>query len=64
MCVCGLQIDVWGEPYKEKLPTRMWSNLGTDMKHEPGSVWGAAALVAGTTVGAGILALPAVTEVR
>lgn len=47
-----------------KVPVRLWSRLGTDMKHEEGSVFGAAALVAGTTVGAGILALPAVTEVR
>lgn len=40
----------------------MWSNLHPEtLKHEPGTVWGAAALVAGTTVGAGILALPAVT---
>lgn len=43
---------------------RLWSNLNPEtMKHEPGSVFGAAALVAGTTVGAGILALPAVTQV-
>ncbi len=34
------------------------------LKHEPGTVWGATLLVAGTTVGAGILALPAVTQVR
>ncbi|GMH45738.1 hypothetical protein BSKO_13701 [Bryopsis sp. KO-2023] len=43
-------------------PSRLWSNLGDDMKHEPGSVLGSAGLVAGTTVGAGILALPAVTD--
>ena len=43
---------------------RLWSNLNPEtMKHEPRSVFGAAALVAGTTVGAGILALPAVTQV-
>lgn len=43
---------------------RLWSNLNPEtLKHEPGSVVGAAALVAGTTVGAGILALPAVTQV-
>ena len=30
--------------------------------HAPGSVGGAIALVAGTTVGAGMLALPAVCE--
>lgn len=41
---------------------RLWSNLqpGT-LRHEPGSVLGAISLVAGTTVGAGILALPATT---
>ena len=43
-------------------PSRLFSNLNpSSLKHEPGSVLGAAALVAGTTVGAGILALPAVT---
>jgi tyrosine-specific transport protein len=31
------------------------------MRHEPGTVLGAMTLVAGTTVGAGILALPAIT---
>ena len=42
---------------------RLWSNVepGT-MRHQPGSVLGAVSLVAGTTVGAGILALPATTE--
>ena len=41
---------------------RLWSNLDPEtLKHEPGNVFGAAALVAGTTIGAGILALPAVT---
>ena len=33
-----------------------------NLKHTPGSVFSAAALVAGTTVGAGILAVPFVTE--
>ena len=43
-------------------PSRLFSNLNpSSLEHEPGSVLGAAALVAGTTVGAGILALPAVT---
>lgn len=42
------------------LSGRLFSNLGLDKKHEPGSVLGAATLVAGTAVGAGILALPAV----
>lgn len=43
---------------------RLWSNLNPQtLKHEPGSIFGAAALVAGTTVGAGILALPNITQV-
>ncbi|QSJ18042.1 tyrosine transporter [Nostoc sp. UHCC 0702] len=44
--------------------TRLFSNLqldGNKLSHQPGSVLGSTALVAGTTVGAGILALPAVT---
>jgi tyrosine-specific transport protein len=44
--------------------TRLFSNLelyGNKLNHQPGSVLGSTALVAGTTVGAGILALPAVT---
>lgn len=41
--------------------TTLFSNLGPDLRHAPGSTAGAAALVAGTAVGAGILALPAVT---
>ena len=40
----------------------MFSNLDEDLKHSPGSVLDAAALVAGTTIGAGVLAVPAVTE--
>ncbi|WIA32010.1 hypothetical protein OEZ86_002863 [Tetradesmus obliquus] len=40
----------------------MFSNLNRDLKHDPGSVFGSAMLVAGTTIGAGILALPAVTQ--
>ncbi|ARV62860.1 tyrosine transporter [Nostocales cyanobacterium HT-58-2] len=42
----------------------MFSNLefyGNKLSHQPGSVLGSTALIAGTTVGAGILALPAVT---
>lgn len=43
---------------------RLFCNLNPkDLSPEPGSVWGATMLVAGTTVGAGILALPAVTQV-
>lgn len=44
--------------------TRLFSNLSVDgnkLVHKPGSVVGSTALIAGTTVGAGILALPAVT---
>ncbi|MEO0970481.1 MAG: aromatic amino acid transport family protein [Cyanobacteria bacterium J06639_18] len=44
--------------------TRLFSHLendGNQLKHHPGSVFGSAALLAGNTVGAGILALPAVT---
>lgn len=44
--------------------TRLFSNLaleGNRFNHQPGSLLGCTALVAGTTVGAGILALPAVT---
>jgi tyrosine-specific transport protein len=44
--------------------SRLFSNLelyGSKLSHQPGSVLGSTALIAGTTVGAGILALPAVT---
>jgi tyrosine-specific transport protein len=44
--------------------SRLFSNLeqdGNKLSHQPGSILGSTALVAGTTVGAGILALPAVT---
>ncbi|MEB3179310.1 MAG: aromatic amino acid transport family protein [Nostocaceae cyanobacterium] len=44
--------------------TRLFSNLelnGKRLNHRPGSVVACTALVAGTTVGAGILGLPAVT---
>jgi tyrosine-specific transport protein len=46
--------------------TRLWSNVSEDADgggyaHEPGSVLGNAALIAGTTVGAGVLALPEIT---
>ncbi|KXZ49306.1 hypothetical protein GPECTOR_22g900 [Gonium pectorale] len=43
--------------------TTLYSNLNPrTLAHEPGTLWGATLLVAGTTVGAGILALPAVTQ--
>ncbi|XP_072975819.1 uncharacterized protein [Typha angustifolia] len=42
---------------------QLFSNLNqATMKHEPGSVTSGIFLVAGTTVGAGILAIPAVTQ--
>ncbi|WP_414526659.1 amino acid permease [Nodularia chucula] len=44
--------------------TRLCSHVELNenqFSHQPGSVWGNIALIAGTTVGAGILALPAVT---
>ncbi|MDB9318551.1 amino acid permease [Nodularia spumigena] len=44
--------------------TRLCSHvelIENKLSHQPGSVWGNTALIAGTTVGAGILALPAVT---
>lgn len=44
--------------------TRLFSHLefdGNQLNHQPGSVLGSIALIAGTTIGAGILALPAVT---
>ncbi|MEL6902965.1 MAG: aromatic amino acid transport family protein [Cyanobacteria bacterium J06606_4] len=48
-----------------KPPTKaLFSNLdfdGITYTHRPGSIRGSATLIAGTTVGAGILALPAVT---
>jgi tyrosine-specific transport protein len=44
--------------------TRLFSHLefdGNKFNYQPGSVLGSTALIAGTTIGAGILALPAVT---
>ncbi|BAY05654.1 tyrosine transporter [Anabaena cylindrica FACHB-243] len=49
---------------EQKQITRLFSHLdfdGDKFNHQPGSVLGSTALIAGTTVGAGILALPAVT---
>lgn len=44
--------------------SRIFSTLNPKtLQHEPGTVIGSALLVSGTTVGAGILALPAVTQV-
>ncbi|MBR8838174.1 MAG: tyrosine transporter [Stigonema ocellatum SAG 48.90 = DSM 106950] len=52
--------------FKEEPPevTQLFSHLeldGNKLTHQPGSVLGSIALVAGTTIGAGILALPTVT---
>ncbi|HLO85418.1 MAG TPA: aromatic amino acid transport family protein [Nostocaceae cyanobacterium] len=44
--------------------TRLFSHLefdGDKLNHQPGSVLGSTALITGTTIGAGILALPTVT---
>ncbi|KAL8200048.1 hypothetical protein R6Q57_011387 [Mikania cordata] len=42
---------------------RLFSNLNRDtLQREPGNITGSVLLVAGTTVGAGILAIPAVTQ--
>lgn len=62
----------WAEPLLsepiEFSVTLLFSNLGSNgdaagakLVHQPGSVVSSAALIAGTTVGAGVLALPAVT---
>ncbi|CAD6222727.1 unnamed protein product [Miscanthus lutarioriparius] len=51
------------EPDSPQQLERLFSNLNqATMKHDPGSVTSAIFLVAGTTVGAGILAIPAVTQ--
>lgn len=42
----------------DQAETQLFSNLNPrTLKHEPGSVWGSALLVSGTTVGAGILVM-------
>ncbi|CAI5489655.1 unnamed protein product [Closterium sp. Naga37s-1] len=52
----------WQQGRKQEYE-RLFSNLNeVNMKHEPGSLVSSTLLVAGTTVGAGILALPAVTS--
>lgn len=48
----------------ESKVTRLFSRLewhGNQLKHQPGSVFASATFLAGNTIGAGILALPAVT---
>jgi tyrosine-specific transport protein len=50
--------------FNQQSVTRLFSRLefdGDRLNHQPGSVLGSTALIAGTTVGAGILALPTVT---
>lgn len=42
----------------ERSADRLFSNLDNSLRHQPGNTLGAATLVAGTAVGAGILALP------
>eukprot|EP00898_Chlorokybus_atmophyticus_P007366 jgi/Chlat1/7630/Chrsp64S07164 len=60
--------EIAGTPAKQEFanpatPTRLWSILNpVTLKHAPGSLLSSVLLVAGTTVGAGILALPAVTR--
>eukprot|EP00873_Tetraselmis_striata_P035180 jgi/Tetstr1/455444/TSEL_042273.t1 len=54
--------DVFLDVAKAEEGNRLFSNLDPDtMRHQPGSLMGAISLVAGTTVGAGILALPNTT---
>ncbi|WCJ20570.1 Tryptophan/tyrosine permease [Euphorbia peplus] len=51
------------EQQQEYQVERLFSNVNqVTLKREPGSLPGAISLVAGTTVGAGILAIPAVTQ--
>ena len=49
---------------QEQPVTRLFSHLKFDdnkFQHQPGSVFGNTALIVGTTIGAGIIGLPAVT---
>jgi tyrosine-specific transport protein len=49
---------------EEERVTRLFSHLefdGNKFQHQPGSVFGNTALIVGTTIGAGIIGLPAVT---
>lgn len=64
---CSVGQDQSSVEGSERKPAaaRLFSNVNTStLKHEPGSLFGAASLVAGTAVGAGILALPYSTEVQ
>uniref|UniRef100_A0A7C9CF39 Uncharacterized protein n=1 Tax=Opuntia streptacantha TaxID=393608 RepID=A0A7C9CF39_OPUST len=63
----SLQQDEQATAQKKEVPKyefeRLFSNLNqANFKHEPGSLISSIFLVAGTTVGAGILAIPAVTQ--
>lgn len=62
--ICSQQIQVRRalQASSADLPAgKLFSAVDSRLKHTPGSVFGSAALVAGTTVGAGILAVPFVT---
>ncbi|GJN10779.1 hypothetical protein PR202_ga28901 [Eleusine coracana subsp. coracana] len=62
-CLCSQYADERQTPQSPQQLERLFSNVNqATMKHEPGSVTGSIFLVAGTTVGAGILAIPAVTQ--
>ncbi|KAJ1292285.1 hypothetical protein BS78_02G380400 [Paspalum vaginatum] len=62
-CLCSQYADERRRPDSPQQLERLFSNLNqATMKHEPGSLTSAIFLVAGTTVGAGILAIPAVTQ--
>ncbi|WVZ66983.1 hypothetical protein U9M48_016130 [Paspalum notatum var. saurae] len=62
-CLCSQYADERRPLDSPQQPERLFCNLNqATMKHEPGSLTSAIFLVAGTTVGAGILAIPAVTQ--
>uniref|UniRef100_A0A0D3GUM3 Amino acid transporter transmembrane domain-containing protein n=1 Tax=Oryza barthii TaxID=65489 RepID=A0A0D3GUM3_9ORYZ len=63
-CLCSQQYaEKQSSGSQQQQLERLFSNLNqATMKHEPGSVTSSIFLVAGTTVGAGILAIPAVTQ--
>ncbi|KAG2638895.1 hypothetical protein PVAP13_2NG622800 [Panicum virgatum] len=62
-CLCSQYADERQPPDSPPQLERLFSNLNqATMEHEPGSLTSAIFLVAGTMVGAGILAIPAVTQ--
>ncbi|CAL5085281.1 unnamed protein product [Urochloa decumbens] len=62
-CLCSQYADERHPAESPQQLERLFSNLNkATMKHEPGSLTSSIFLVAGTTVGAGILAIPAVTQ--